>query len=154
MKTLLKNLLLRPQRTLDLEYQCGGDDFKISFWIRDALSYRSIIKTLISHYREWTVGPLSSATSLPIFMQLTGQNSGGIASLAFLLARKCNWLARTCIMNMRNATCVETNLKGLTRVTPLFIFYSVIYCVDLHYPRTVTSDRLGNLKISPVVTHY
>ena len=26
----------------------------------------------------------------PIFMQFTGQNNGGTASSAFLLARKCN----------------------------------------------------------------
>ena len=29
MKTLLNSLLLRPQGTLGLEYQYGGDDFKI-----------------------------------------------------------------------------------------------------------------------------
>ena len=44
----------------------------------------------IPQYREQTVGSLSSATCPPIFMQLTGQNNGGIASSAFLLARKCN----------------------------------------------------------------
>ena len=59
-------------------------------------------------------------------MQLTGQNNGGIASSAFLLARKCNWLARTCIMNMRNATCVGTQTSKVpTRVTLLFIPYTV-----------------------------
>ena len=36
------------------------------------------------------VGPLSSATYVPIFMQLTGQNNDGTASSAFLLARKGN----------------------------------------------------------------
>ena len=35
--------------------------------------------------REWTVGPPSSLTCPPIFMQLTGQNNGGIPSPAFLL---------------------------------------------------------------------
>ena len=61
-------------------------------------------------------------------MQLTGQNNGGIASSAFLLARKCNWLARTCIMNMRNATCVGTQTSKVpTRVTPLFIPYTVLW---------------------------
>ena len=30
-KTLLKSLLSHPQRTLDLEYQYGGNDFKILF---------------------------------------------------------------------------------------------------------------------------
>ena len=60
-------------------------------------------------------------------MQLTRQNNGGIANPAFLLARKCNQLARTCIMNMRNATCVGTETsKVRTRVTLLFIFYSVV----------------------------
>ena len=60
-------------------------------------------------------------------MQLTGQNNGGIGSSAFLLVRKCNWLARTCIMNMRNATCVGTQTsKVLTRVTLLFI--PSLYC--------------------------
>ena len=45
---------------------------------------------LQAQYREQTVGPLSSATCPPIFMQLTVQSNGGIASPAFLLARKCN----------------------------------------------------------------
>ena len=72
------------------------------------------------------VGSLSSTTCPPIFMQLTGQNNGGIASSAFLLARKCNWLARTCIMNMRNATCVGTQTSKVpTQVTLLFIPYTV-----------------------------
>ena len=35
-------------------------------------------------------------------------DNGGIASSAFLLARKCNWLARNCIMKMRNAKCAST----------------------------------------------
>ena len=60
------------------------------------------------------------------FMQLTGQNNGGIASSAFLLATKCNWLARTGIMSMRNATCVGTQTSKVpTRVTLLFIPYTV-----------------------------
>ena len=60
-------------------------------------------------------------------MQLTGQNNGGIASSALLLARKCNWLARTCIMNMRNATCAETQTSKVpTRVTLLFIPCTVL----------------------------
>ena len=63
----------------------------------------------------------------PYFKQLTGQNNGGIASSAFLLAWKCSWLARTCIMNMRNATCLGTQTSKVpTRVTRLFIFYSVV----------------------------
>ena len=37
-----------------------------------------------------SIGPLSSATCPPISMQLSGQNNGRTASLAFLLARKCN----------------------------------------------------------------
>ena len=41
-------------------------------------------------YREDTVEPLSSATCPLIFMQLTGQNNGGTARSAFLLARKGN----------------------------------------------------------------
>ena len=51
------------------------------------------------------------------------QNNVRSASSAFVLARKCkcDW-ARTCIMNMRNATCVETrNSKVLTRVTFLLV---------------------------------
>ena len=35
-------------------------------------------------------------------MQLTFQSNGGTASLAFLLVRKGNWLARSCMINMRN----------------------------------------------------
>ena len=60
-----------------------------------------------------------------IFMQLTGQSNCRTASSAFLLARKGNCLARTCI-NMRNVTCVGTQTsKVLTRVVFLFIFCSV-----------------------------
>ena len=54
-------------------------------------------------------------------MQFTGQNNGGImASSAFLLARKCNWLARICIMSMTQTS------KVLTWVALLFIFYSIV----------------------------
>ena len=42
MKTLLKRLLLHPQRTLDLEYQDGGDDFKILLCMRDPVLFRSM----------------------------------------------------------------------------------------------------------------
>ena len=64
-------------------------------------------------------------------MQLTGQNNGGIASSAFLFARKYNWLASTWIMNMRNATSVGTQTsKVLTRVTLLFIPYTVQWCSE------------------------
>ena len=45
---------------------------------------------LKSQYKQLTVGSISSATCPPIFMQLTGQNNGGIACPAFLLARKSN----------------------------------------------------------------
>ena len=49
-----------------------------------------------------------------------------LASSAFLLARKCNRLARTCIMNLRNATCVGTQTSKVpTQVTLLFIAYTV-----------------------------
>ena len=41
-------------------------------------------------YWQLTVGSLSGATCPPIFMELTGQNNGGIACPAFLLARKSN----------------------------------------------------------------
>ena len=60
-------------------------------------------------------------------MQLTGQNNGGTASSAFLLARKCNWLARTCIMNMRNATWAGTQISKVpTRAALLISSYSVV----------------------------
>ena len=60
-------------------------------------------------------------------MQWTGQNNGEIVSSASLLARKCNWLARTSIMNMRNAICVGTQTSKVpTLVTFLFIFYFVL----------------------------
>ena len=74
-----------------------------------------------SQYKQLTVGSLNSATCPPIFMQLTGQNNGGIACPAFLLAR-------TCIMKMRNVTCVGTQTSKVpTRVTLLFINYSVLW---------------------------
>ncbi len=60
-------------------------------------------------------------------MHFTGQNNGGTASSAFLLARKCNWLARTCIMNMRNVSCVRTQTSKVpTWVALLFISYSML----------------------------
>ena len=60
-------------------------------------------------------------------MQFTGQKAEQPASTACLLARKCNSLARTCIMNMRNATCVRTQTsKDPTRVALLFICYSMV----------------------------
>ena len=60
-------------------------------------------------------------------MQFTGQNNGGTANSASLLARKCNWLTRTCIMNMRNATCVRTQTSKVpTWVALLFISYSML----------------------------
>ena len=59
-------------------------------------------------------------------MQLTGQNTGGTASSAFLLARKGNWLARTCIMNVRNETCVETQTSKVpTQVA--FLLISILW---------------------------
>ncbi len=59
-------------------------------------------------------------------MQFTGQKAEQPAGTAYLLARKCNRLARTCIMNMRNATCVRTQTsKDPTRVALLFISYSM-----------------------------
>ena len=72
-------------------------------------------------------------------MQLTGQNNGGIASSAFVLTRKCNWLARTCIMNMRNATCVGTQISKVpTRVTLLFIPYTVPMLTSVVSPLVIT----------------
>ena len=60
-------------------------------------------------------------------MQFTGQNNGRTASSAFLLARKCNWLARTCIMNMRNALCVRTQTSKVPAwVALLFLSYSML----------------------------
>ena len=47
MKTLLKRLLLHPQRTLDLEYQDGGDDFKILLCMRDPVLFRSMLATKV-----------------------------------------------------------------------------------------------------------
>ena len=38
----VKSLLLHPQRTLDLEYQDGGDDYKILLCMRDPVLYRSM----------------------------------------------------------------------------------------------------------------
>ena len=59
-------------------------------------------------------------------MQLTGQNTGRTASSAFLLARKGNWLARTCIMNVRNETCVETQTSKVpTQVA--FLLISILW---------------------------
>ena len=87
-----------------------------------------------SQYRELTIGqPLSTSTCPPIFMQLTGQNDGGTASLAFLLARKSNGQARTCIMKMRNATYVGMQTSKVpTHVAQLlFIFYSVSFVSNI-----------------------
>ena len=42
MKTLLKSLLLHPQRTLDLEYQDGGDGFKILLCMLNPVLSRSM----------------------------------------------------------------------------------------------------------------
>ena len=54
-------------------------------------------------------------------------NFYAIACLAFLLARKSNWLARTCIMKMRKATCVGAQISKVpTRVTILFINHSAL----------------------------
>ena len=43
-------------------------------------------------------------------------------SPAFLLAWKSNWLARTCIMNMRKATRVETQLPRFRLEWPFCLF--------------------------------
>ena len=43
---LLKRLLLHPQRTLDLECQDGGDDFKILLCMRDPVLFRSMVAPL------------------------------------------------------------------------------------------------------------
>ena len=48
MKTLLERLLLHPQRTLDLENQDGGDDFKILLCMRDPVLFRSMVQP-----RKW-----------------------------------------------------------------------------------------------------
>ena len=99
---------------------------------------------LSSQCRECTVGrTLNKATYSPIFMQFTGQNNGGSASSAFLSARKCNRLARNCIMNTRDATCVGTQTSEVpTRVSLLLIFCSVLppqfnvyYCHHSHMNR-------------------
>ena len=87
---------------------------QLTSWANTLILPLSLINALWSwasspgaQYREWTVGPLSNATCPPIFMQTTGQKNGGIASPALLLVRKCNWLARTCIM-----TCVMRHAWG------------------------------------------
>ena len=83
--------------------------------------------SLPPQYKQLTAGSLSSATCPPFFMQLTGQNNGGIACPALLLARKSNWLPRSCILRMRNVTCVGTQTsKAPIRVTLLFINYSML----------------------------
>ena len=57
----------------------------------------------------------------------TGKSNDGTASSTFLLAKKCSRLARTCIMKMRNQTCVGTQTPNVsTRVALLFIFYFVV----------------------------
>ena len=70
-----------------------------------------------TQYTEGTVGPLGCSTCPPIFMQLTAHSNGGTVKSAFLLIRKCNWLARASIMNVRNVTCVGTQTSKVpTRV--------------------------------------
>ena len=92
-----------------------------------------------AQYKQLTVGSLSSATCPPIFMQLTGQNNGETASPAFLLARKSNWLARTCIMR-----CVMRHAWGHKlqsfRLEWLFVNYSV---TEVRNP-----DILYNIELS------
>ena len=46
------------------------------------------VKMAYAQYREQTVGPLSSATCPPIFMQLTGQNNGGVAKFSVFIGQK------------------------------------------------------------------
>ena len=60
-------------------------------------------------------------------MQVTGQNNGGMASSAFLLARTCSWLTRTCIMNMRNATRVVHKPQRFRLEWPFCLFSLLWY---------------------------
>ena len=106
-----------PVQNLNFSFKAFGVRYEIGFILIN-FTAPVIMHYAAAQYREWTVGQLSSTTCPPIFMRLTGQNNGRIASPA--------WLARTCIMNMRNATCVGTETSKVpTRVTLLFIFYSV-----------------------------
>ena len=65
-------------------------------------------------------------------MQLTGQNNDGTSSSAFLLARKDNWLVRTCIMNTYHATCVRTQTSRLQPDWP-FSLFSILWLVRVKY---------------------
>ena len=56
-----------------------------------------------------------------IFGQLTSQNNDGTASSAFLLARKCNGLTRTCKIHKHNATCAGRNVC----LVPILCLYEV-----------------------------
>ena len=63
----------------------------------------------------------------PHFHAIDCQINGGTACSTFLLAWKCNWLARTCIMKMHYATCMVTQTSKVpSRVALLFIFYDVV----------------------------
>ena len=66
--------------------------------------FEEIYPAQLHTFQRFRPVPVSSGTTTtcpPIFMQLTDQNNGEIATPAFLLAKKCNWLARSRIMNIR-----------------------------------------------------
>ena len=69
-----------------------------------------------AQYREYTVGSLSSAMWCSMFIQIYAVYWLQPASSAFLLARKCNWLAAIMVMRcvMRHARTPKFQLSGPT----------------------------------------
>ena len=108
----------------DHSFQIFSQRYRLYFWVLTVTLNALFVFVSVFYTFVWLLNLCTILGSL--VMQLTGQNNGGIESSAFLLAWKCNWLARTCIMNMRNATCVGTQTSKVpTRMTLLSIFYSV-----------------------------
>ena len=49
-------------------------------------------------------------------MQFSGQNNGGTSNLAFMLARKCDQLTKTCIMNMQHVHARIQDSDSITKI--------------------------------------
>ena len=70
------------------------------------------------------IGPLSSATCPPIFMHLMARiMAEQPVQRSYWSEKAIDWPELTCIMKMRNETCVETQTSKIpSRVAFLFLF--------------------------------